>query len=130
MKHSDYRMFRPTFRARDGSKQQSRTYHVEFKDHTRRWQRVTGYTVARDTDKLAQRLMELVSHKRNQEPLPDGLRKWLDTLPDKMRERLAVMDLLDATGDGINRPLRLHLDADAAEPAGSSPPGYRQELLA
>ena len=123
----DYRIFRPSFTARDGQTRRSKSHHVEFKDHLDRRQRVLGFSHARDTEKLAHRLLDLVRLRRNGEPLPEPLRRWLDTLPDKLRARLAEMELISTAGTaGVDRPLRLWLDNDS----GEGPPGWRQVRLA
>lgn len=124
----DYRVFRPLFRARDGKQKRSPTWHVEFRDHLNRRQRVTGERHQRDTEQLAGKLLRLVRHRKHAEPLPTDLRKWLDTLPEKTRERLAGMDLLDVIGEGLDRPLSLWLDGDAE--GGDGQPGYRQAIAA
>jgi integrase len=120
----EYRVFRPQFRARDGTTKRSKTHHVEFKDHGGIRRRVTAFPHARDSERLAGRILELVRHRRNSEPLPETLKRWADTLPDALRARLAEFDLLDVGTAGADAPLLTHLDGTA------DAPGWRQALEA
>ncbi len=56
-----YRVFRPTYRAADGSTRETSIYHVTFKDHREIRQRVIAFSDKGMSDELGRKIIKLVA---------------------------------------------------------------------
>jgi hypothetical protein len=126
----DYRLFRPTYSTAESGLRTAATWRIAFRDHQNRRQTLSAGADRRDADRMADRLHRLIQARRDCAALPEDLRKWLDALPTRTRDRLAEMDLIDATAAASDRPLIEHLEGRKDEAGIIVAPGYRQALLA
>jgi integrase len=128
----DYTIYRPKYRQRvTGETATSDTYHVRFRDHLGRRQRLAGYKRERETTTFAERVVELVACRRKGESPEQRLRRWLDGLPERTRDRLAEMDLIDRPSASADVPLSVHLQGALDDATGEAvSPGWRQEIAA
>lgn len=101
---------RPQYRGRDGQQHQSRHWQIRFKDHRGGWQKMTGYTDKAVTATLARKILELVGCRSNGGQLKLDMAKWVEDLPDAIRERLIGLDLLDLRAALASESLQQHLD--------------------
>src|SRR5580704_516032 len=105
----DFRIFRPTYTDKaTGNRRLSPTYHIVFRDHLRRLQRLAGFPQERPTVKMAIKVRRVIEHRQDGSAIPDDLMKWMDSLDDTTRRRLSEMEIIDPAA--AVRPLVEHLD--------------------
>jgi len=71
-------------------------YGIRFVDHLLIRRRVRGYGDRRLTEKLGERLETLAQRVAVNAPIGD-LQEWVDSLDDKLRDRLVTWGMLDKT---------------------------------
>lgn len=103
------RVFRTSYRGRDGNRRYTDHWYVELSDHQRTTRRLPAFTNRAASEELARKLRKLVMWKMAGE-LPDaGVTQWLATMPDAVREKLAEWGLLDGRRVAAGKPLAEHL---------------------
>ena len=129
---ADYRLFRPTYTDRTtGQQRESPTYQIAFVDHMKRRQKFTAERRERQSRQIADRLMELIDCRRRGTTPEDRLRIWVETLPERQRERLAEMNLIERQATaGMIASLVGYLEGRPATDTKPAEPGYRQSLEA
>ncbi len=108
------RIFKPTYRDRQGRRREASRYYAEVTLHDRRVARIAGFVSQRATEELGRRIEEIVALKSVSAPMTASLRQWVDGLPADIRDRLAEVGILDAATTAMSKPLAVHLDDYAA----------------
>src|SRR6478672_4658613 len=104
-----FRLFQPTYKSKEtGETRRSGTYNIAFRDHLNRRQTLAGDDNEDKARRIAERVMELVSTRREGSSPEGKLQRWLDALPPKMRERLVAMDLIDVQAATSDVPLLVY----------------------
>ena len=104
------RVFKQKYRDRQGKLKQSAKWYVEFKDHTETTRRIPGFTDKKITEELGRRIEKLVALRvLGNAPDPE-LARWLESLPNELREKLTKHSLLDSRTVAGGKPLTKHLD--------------------
>lgn len=103
------RVFKPTYRNRQGVTQRTAKFYCEFRDHTETVRRLAGYTERRATEHLARQVARLVTLRHGREPLDLELARWVEALPDRTRDTLAAWGLLEARELVGSRTLAEHV---------------------
>jgi len=98
-------VFKPVYKLADGTTTTTPRYYVEFYDHHRRRHRVPAYTDEGATRDLNRKIVELVIARVDRRPMDVGSQRWVHTLPPRLRQRLADIDLIDADLVASLRPL-------------------------
>lgn len=84
------RIFPTTHRDGTGETQTADRWYIEFRDHDRVIRRLPAFPDRPQSEELARKVKKLVAWKVTGE-LPDaGLSRWIETMPDKLRNTLAV----------------------------------------
>jgi len=104
------RLFKGTYRDRQGKKRTARKWTVEFTDHQGRTRRVTAFADKGASGEFGAKVERLVALKANSQPPDGGLVEWLEGLPPRLRQGLAERDLLDGRSKVAAKPLAEHLD--------------------
>lgn len=104
------RVFRPTRKADNGKQQNYEKWYVEFRDHHEKIRRLPGFTDKVQTGELGRKVEKLVAARANDEAPDKDMRKWLESLPARMRNALAKIGLVDALRVAAVKPLADHLD--------------------
>jgi len=103
------RLFKGTYRDREGKKRTARKWTVEFRDHQRRTRRLTAFADKGASREFGAKVERLADLKANGQPPDGGLVEWLEGLPPHLREKLAERDLLDGRSKVAAKPLAEHL---------------------
>ena len=103
------RVFKPTRKA-NGKTVKYRYWYIEFRDQHEALRRLPAYTDKSDSEEAGRRIEKVVVLKINQEPLSRELDKWVDTLPTRLREGLAKLELIDAHRTAARKPLTAHVE--------------------
>ena len=125
-----FRVFKPTYKEKGKELRQSRTYHVAFRDHRGRRQTVAGSRRESVTQKIGERIEELVECRRKGQAMPESLRVWVDALPAKLLKRLVAMELVDRHSVHAGKPLLAHLEGETDAAGALVAPGFKQSMLA
>lgn len=117
------RVFRQKYTDRAGKTRESSKWYVEFKDADDRERRLPGFTDKAATVELGKRVERLVGFRVMRDELSPELARWLETLPNDLRNRLGKFGLLDAKTVAGKKPLAQHVDDFVASlrSAGLSP---------
>src|SRR5688572_12099591 len=99
------RVFRQTYTDRSGQKRDAPKWYLElnFQGHCRR---VPAFRERDATDELKRRLERLMDLREVGKTLDRDLERWIDGLPPRIQDRLAVVGLLDARSLAASRPLK------------------------
>ena len=104
------RVFRTTYKTKDGKSKQASKWYVEFRDHLDTVRRLPAFTDKRQSQELGRKIEKLVACRANGESPDKQLGRWLEALPAKTRQRLAKIGVLDARTVAAGKPLAAHLD--------------------
>ncbi len=105
------RIFRTSFKNRQGKQQTASKWYVEFRDHLDTTRRLPGFTSKAASEELGRRLEQMVEyHRATGGQIDPKLARWLAELPDRIRTRLAEIGLLSSERLAAKRTLSEHLD--------------------
>jgi len=103
------RVFRTTYKDAQGIKHLSANWWGELRDHSRIIRRLPAFTDRQQSIELTRRVKKLVAWKVSGE-MPDAdTQRWIETMPDKLRNTLARWDILDARHVAAGKPLADHV---------------------
>jgi len=103
------RVFRQKYTGRDGTVKNSAKWYVEFRDHREVARRVPGYSDKGASRELGRKLERLAS-LRGAGDVPDSeLLRWLESIPQELRDRLVKFDLIDGRSNVTGKLLVDHL---------------------
>src|SRR5436309_2103584 len=103
------RIFKTTYKDAQGITCRSENWYIEFRDHQRIIRRLPAFTERQQSTDLAHRVKKLVAWKVSGE-IPDAdMQRWIEMMPDRLRNTLARWDILDARRVAAGKPLSEHL---------------------
>lgn len=103
------RVFRTSYRDRQGRAREASKWYVEFTDHVERVHRLPGFTDESQTRQLGYKLEKLAACRCNREGLDAALSRWLEATPQRIRDKLAEWDLIDGRTVAASKALADHL---------------------
>ncbi len=103
------RIFRATYRDRDGRPRESRKWYLEFTDDRGVVRRLPAFTDKPLTHSLGRKVEKLVTCRVAKESPDAELTRWIEGLPRSMKGTLARMGLLDSRRLAASKPLTEHL---------------------
>jgi len=104
------RVFKTTYRDRNGKQQAAAKWYVEFRDHLERVKRLPAFTDKAQSEAFGRKVERLVDCRANNEPTDPELSRWVETLPQATREAMARIGLLEASRAAAVKRLAAHLD--------------------
>ena len=126
----DYRLFKPTYTARDGRQATAERFYIAFKDHLNTRRRWPAFSDEKRSRAVAEKIRQLVEHRTAGTTPDERLFKWVEAAPQNLREKLSEAGLIE-TGELARRePLAVHLDGKVDEQGNVVVSGWRQSLLA
>jgi len=103
------RIFKATYKARDGRTKKTAKWYVELRDHLATVRRFVGFTDKRQTEALGRQIDRLV-RCRSVGERPDGdLAKWLEQIQPSLQDRFVAIGLLNGTQAAASKSLLQHL---------------------
>ena len=103
------RVFRSTYRDREGKKCKTSKWYIEFRDHLQLIRRLPAFTDKRQSEALGRQIEKLVGCKVSGDPLDAELARWLECIPASLRDRLAKIGLLDSSRIAAGKLLKEHI---------------------
>ncbi len=106
-----YRLFKTTYRDRQGKTRQAAKWYVEFRDHLETVRRLPVFTSKAASDELGRNLVKLVAyHRASGGQMDPALTSWLGLLPALIKTKLAEIGLVDPRHIMTSKSLEDHLD--------------------
>jgi hypothetical protein len=104
------RVFKTTFKDRTGRTKEAAKWYIEFRDHLDTVRRLPAFTSKQASEEMGRNLEKLVAYYKATGGQTDpALTRWLAGLPQKTRERLVAIGLLDVQRVAVSKPLSDHL---------------------
>jgi len=104
------RVFKRTYKTRSGAVKTSKYYIVEVKDHLGKMRKYPGYTSRKMTAAMGHQIELLAAYKNSGCPPDAQLCQWIQSIPDKLRNRLVEIGLIDPDRAASAKPLSEHLE--------------------
>lgn len=103
------RVFRTSYRDRDGQQRQAAKWYIELRDHLQIIRRFVAFTDKQASEALGRQIERLVNYRVAGEQPDAALSRWLEQIPARMCQRFADIGLLDAERASGGKPLAEHL---------------------
>ena len=104
------RVFRATYKDRNGKRREAAKWYVEFRDHFERIRRLPAFTDKKQSGELGRKVEKLVVCRSNREAPDAELSRWIESLPARVNKKLVEWDVIDARRAAASRPLVEHAD--------------------
>ena len=105
------RVWKPRYRDKKTGKNRAvGKYWVEIRDHKDNVRRFEGTTDKNMTEEMGRKIERLAARRGAGEQPSVDLIRWLENIPDKLRDRLVETDLLDRPRAEASKSLCEHLD--------------------
>ena len=104
------RVFRTTYKTRDGERREAAKWYVEFRDHLETVRRLPAFTDKKQSAELGRKVEKLVACRSNGEAPDVALGRWLEAMPERIRTKLANFGILDPRSVAAGKPLAEHID--------------------
>jgi integrase/recombinase XerD len=109
------RVFRTTYKARNGKTKEAQKWYVEFRDHLDTVRRLPAFASKPASEEMGRNLEKLVAyHKGSGGQTDPALTRFLTGLPPSALDRLVTIGLLAPDRVATAKPLADHLDDFAA----------------
>jgi len=104
------RVFRSSYKSRDGRTKKTAKWYIETRDHLQIVRRFVGFVDKRQTEALGRQIQKLIDTRVSGEQPSIELTRWLENIPMKMRDRFVKIGLLDMSRAAAGKPLSEHLE--------------------
>ena len=105
------RVFKTTYKDRQGRTREAAAWYVEFRDHLETVRRLPAFASKAASEEFGRNLVKLVEYHRATGGQTDpALSRWLADLPQRTRVKLADIGLLSPERAAVRKPLDDHLD--------------------
>ncbi len=103
------RVFRTTYKDKNGVKQTAQKWYIELRDHLDIIRRFPAFTDREQSAALGRQIERLVRFRVSNDPLDPAMCRWLEQIPNKLRRHFVRIGLLDAQRAAGGKPLTEHL---------------------
>ncbi|QDV07290.1 site-specific tyrosine recombinase XerD [Planctomycetes bacterium Poly30] len=108
------RVFRKYRKGPRGAQVPCKKWYVEFRDHREVVHRLAAFTDKAASTELGRKVERLASLRSAGEPPDAELSRFIASIPDRLRERLGEIDLIDRSRMAGSRPIDAIVDEYAA----------------
>jgi len=103
------RVFKATYRDRQGRTRESARWYVEIRDHLETVRRMRGFTDRKVSEEFGRNVERLVDCRRGGVAPDAALMRWVESLPPAQHDRLTALGLLNPDRVAAGKPLSEHL---------------------
>ena len=104
------RVYKPKWKDAEGKSTIYGNWYIEIRDHLETVRRFKGFENKKATEELGRKLERLVQYRVAGEE-PDVLMvRWLETLPERLRDKLAAIGVLDQKRVAAGKSLEDHIE--------------------
>jgi integrase len=104
------RVYRVYYKDKNGKKKQVKKWWIELRDHLQITRRFPAFTDKAQSGLLGRQIERLVNYKVAGEQLNPQLTRWLEQIPEKLRNKLVKAGLLDTKRAAAGKSLSEHLE--------------------
>jgi integrase len=104
------RLYKDTYRNKDGEVKKTSKWYLDFRDHLNRRHYLAGFRDKKVTWDLAGQIESLISYRVSGQSLPPELQRWLENVPDAMKNKFVKWSLVDAQRIEGGKLLTAHLN--------------------
>ncbi len=104
------RVFRPTRKAGSGKSVPYAKWYVEFRCHRETVRRLPAFTDRKQSEAFGRNVEKLVACRLSGEKPSGDLGRWVETLSNAIRGKLAKLDLLDARTMAASKAIAEHVE--------------------
>ncbi len=104
------RLFRPTYKGKDGKSKKVSKFWIELRDHLYTVRRFPAFADKGQSELLGRQIERLINYKVAGEQPDARLSRWLEGVPEKLRDRFVSIGLLDASRAAAGKSLREHVE--------------------
>ena len=123
------RLFKTTYKDRQGVTQEAAKWYVEFRDQHRKPRRLPAFADKHASAELGRKVEALAAFRASGKEPDPTLARWLETVPAGLRGRLARWGILDARSVAAAKPLDEHLRDFRAALLAKGNTGRHAELV-
>jgi integrase len=121
------RLFKRTYKDRNGNPRTSRKWYLEWRDDQRVC-RMPGFLSDRATRELGRNIERLLERRVSHEPLDVPMTRWIESLPNAMRITLVRYGLIDGRRHAASMGLAEHVEDFASALTAKGNTGKYVEL--
>ena len=104
------RIYRSAYKDRHGKHRQTAKWYVEFRDHNETSRRIPAFSSKSASLEMGRNLVKMVCYFKGTGGQTDpSLTRWLCDLPNKVRDKLISIGLVDPQRVAVSKPLPDHL---------------------
>ena len=103
------RVYKPTYKDRDGKKQKTSKWYVDLSDHNQLRHKIPAFADKRLSEGLGRNIESLVNCRTAGLDLDVKLNQWIETLPDSLLKKFVSWGLIDGQRAEITKPLTEHI---------------------
>ena len=92
------RVFRTTYKDKNGQKKQAAKWYVELRDHLQTVRRFPAFTDKKQSEALGRQIERLIACKVSGEQPDPQMSRWLENIPERLRSILSVSDYWTRSG--------------------------------
>jgi len=104
------RIYRPTYKDRDGKKQKTAKWYCDFSDHNQLRHKIPAFADKRLSEALGRNIESLVNCRIAGLEPDVKLNQWIETLPDSILKKFVSWGLIDGQRAEITKPLIGHIN--------------------
>ena len=104
------RLFKATYKNRNGVKCKSLKWYLDFSDHLGRRHKIPAFENKRQSEALGRQVETLISCKVAGQRPDAEQQRWLEGVPDKLRQQFVKIGLLDSKRAAAGKQLTKHLE--------------------
>ncbi len=108
------RIYKATFKGRDGQKRKSAKWYVDIFDHNRLRHKIPAFVDKRLSEGLGRNIESIINCRIAGLEPDSKLNQWIETLPDSLLRKLVSWGLIEGQRAVITKPLTEHI-ADYAK---------------
>jgi len=108
-KRSNIRVFKTSYKTRDGKTKEVSHWYIELRDHLKTVRRFPAFTDRKESEALGRQVERLISCKIGGEAPGPELSRWLEQIPGRLRDQLARIGLIDPARAAAGKPLLDHV---------------------
>ena len=103
------RVYKPTYKDRDGKKRKTAKWYVDFSDHNQLRHKIPGFADKRVSEAFGRNIESLVNCRVAGLEPDIKLNQWIEALPDNLLKKFVSWGIIDGQRAEIAKPLTEHI---------------------
>ena len=103
------RVYKPTYKSRDGKKQKTAKWYLDFSDHNQLRHKIPAFADKRLSEGLGRNIESLINCRIAGIEPDVKLNQWIETLSDSLLKKFVSWGLIDGQRAGVTKPLIDHI---------------------